>query len=531
MAETTATGGQQGPAAMEQGTPEEICIAVAEPAETQRLAEDLAMVVAPGDCLCLSGDLGAGKSTFARALIRALADDAELEVPSPTFTLVQSYPLPRFEVAHLDLYRLEEPEEIEELGLEDALETGIALVEWPEKAGDFLPNDCLSISIETVGETDARRFLLRSADPAWLARIERTRAIRALLESAGMGDAVRRYLQGDASPRRYETARAPERAAILMNAPALDIPGAADGTESYADIVHLAQDMHAVVAVGEALRAHGFSAPETLAADLPAGLLLQEDLGRGAIVEAGAPVPERYEAAVDLLADLHEAGIGPSLPLPGVPGGGSYQVPAYDERALLTEAELFLDWYLPSRGVTVTPAMRDAFSALWRPLIARVQEQPPVLALRDYHSPNLIWRGERSGNDRLGLVDYQDAVMGSPAYDLASLAMDARVTIPPDLETALVERYIARRLARDPAFDADRLRGDYAIMAAQRAHKVLGVFVRLSERDGKPAYLAHLPRVRDYLARALAHPLLAPLATWLAGLDTGNDDAALRGRP
>ena len=173
---------------------------------------------------------------------------------------------------------------------------------------------------------------------------------------AGMGDAVRRYLQGDASPRRYETARTPERAAILMNAPALDIPGAADGTESYADIVHLAQDMHAVVAVGEALRAHGFSAPETLAADLPAGLLLQEDLGRGMIVEAGAPVPERYEAAVDLLADLHEAGIGPSLPLPGVPGGGSYQVPAYDERALLTEAELFLDWYLPSRGVTVTPA-------------------------------------------------------------------------------------------------------------------------------------------------------------------------------
>ena len=154
-----------------------------------------------------------------------------------------------------------------------------------------------------------------------------------------------------------------------------------------------------------------------------------------------------------------------------------------------------------------------------------------MLALRDYHSPNLIWRGERSGSDRLGLVDYQDAVMGSPAYDLASLAMDARVTIPPDLETALVERYIARRLARDPGFDADRLRGDYAIMAAQRAHKVLGVFVRLSERDGKPAYLAHLPRVRDYLARALAHPLLAPLATWLAGLDTGNDNAAQRGRP
>jgi hypothetical protein len=523
MAQMIDTGGHAGSAAQQERKPDEIRIDVERLTETGALAEDLAMIFAPGDCLCLSGDLGAGKSTFARALIRALADDTELEVPSPTFTLVQSYALARFDVAHLDLYRLEEPEEIEELGLEDALETGVALVEWPEKAAGLLPADCLSISIEGADNTDKRRFVLRSEDPAWLARIERTRAIRALLARAGMGDAARRYLQGDASPRRYETARTPERSAILMNAPALDIPGAADGAESYADIVHLAQDLHAVVAVGEALRAQGFSAPEILAADLPAGLLLQEDLGRGAVVEAGAPVLERYAAAVDLLADLHRAGIGPLLPLPGVPGGGGYQVPAYDGRALLTEASLFLDWYLPFVGVSVTPEMREAFFAHWRPLIARVEEQPPVLVLRDYHSPNLIWREERSGHDRLGLVDYQDAVMGSPAYDLASLAMDARVTVPCELESALVARYVANRHASDAAFDETRFRGDYAIMAAQRAHKVLGVFVRLSERDGKPAYLAHLPRVRDYLARALAHPLLAPLATWLAGLDAGNE--------
>jgi tRNA threonylcarbamoyl adenosine modification protein YjeE len=531
MQEGTGNGEHEIPAASAERPMAAIRVNVDGLAETQRLAEDLAMIVAPGDCLCLSGDLGAGKSTFARALIRALADDAELEVPSPTFTLVQSYELARFDVAHLDLYRLEEPEEIEELALEDALEIGIALVEWPEKADQFLPKGCLAISIEAADETDTRSFLLRSTDPAWHARIERTRAIRALLLNAGMGDAARRYLQGDASPRRYETVTSADRAAILMNAPALDVPAASDAGESYADIVHLAQDMHAVVAVGEALRSHGFSAPETLAADLPGGLLLQEDLGRGAIVEAGAPVPERYEAAVDLLADLHEAGIGPSLPLPGVPGGGSYQVPAYDARALMTEAELFLEWYLPWLGVTVTPAMRAEFADLWRPLFARVQEQAPVLALRDYHSPNLIWRGERHGNDRLGLVDYQDAVMGSPAYDLASLAMDARVTVPPALEASLIERYIAIRLARDPAFDADRLRGDYAIMAAQRAHKVLGVFVRLARRDGKPAYLAHLPRVRDYLARALTHPRLAPLASWLAGLEAGSDGSEVREHP
>ncbi|MEM7012789.1 MAG: tRNA (adenosine(37)-N6)-threonylcarbamoyltransferase complex ATPase subunit type 1 TsaE, partial [Verrucomicrobiota bacterium] len=110
-------------------------------AETLSFAEDVAMILRPGDVVCLSGDLGAGKSTFARALIRTLADDNALEVPSPTFTLVQSYELPRFDLAHLDLYRLEEPEEIEELGLPDLLQTGAALIEWPELAAEFLPQD------------------------------------------------------------------------------------------------------------------------------------------------------------------------------------------------------------------------------------------------------------------------------------------------------------------------------------------------------------------------------------------------------
>ncbi|SDU47561.1 tRNA (adenosine(37)-N6)-threonylcarbamoyltransferase complex ATPase subunit type 1 TsaE [Stappia sp. ES.058] len=519
----TGKGHHASPVGSADRYPDEIRVHVDDIAQTQRLAEDLAMIVAPGDCLCLSGDLGAGKSTFARALIRALADDETLDVPSPTFTLVQPYALDRFDVVHLDLYRLEEPEEMEELGLEDALETGVALVEWPEKAGGSLPQGCLAVTIEHADGPEGRTFVLRGTGTDWPARINRTRDIRALLARAGMGDAVRRYLQGDASPRRYEVVSTAERSAILMNAPTLDSPAGTEGGESYADIVHLAQDMHAIVAVGDALRREGFSAPATLAADLAAGLLLQEDLGRGAIVDGGVPVPDRYAAAVDLLVDLHDARIGPALPLPDESGSGAYQVPAYDARALMTEAELFLDWYLPSLGVSVTPAMRAEFAALWEPLIARVQEQTPVLVLRDYHSPNLIWREGRSGHARLGLVDYQDAVMGSPAYDLASISMDARVTVPPALERQLVERYVATRRAGYSGFDADRLRGDYAIMAAQRAHKVLGVFVRLAHRDGKPAYLAHLPRVRDYLGRALEHPLLTPLAKWIVAIEAARD--------
>ncbi len=130
--------------------------------------------------------------------------------------------------------------------------------------------------------------------------------------------------------------------------------------------------------------------------------------------------------------------------------------------------------------------------------------------LRDFHSPNIIWRADRVGHDRLGIVDFQDALVGPSAYDVASLAMDARVTIPPDIETETRDAYVAARHAAG-AFDEEGFLEAYAIMAAQRNSKILGIFVRLEKRDGKPYYLKHLPRIRDYLRRALTHPALGGL--------------------
>jgi len=130
--------------------------------------------------------------------------------------------------------------------------------------------------------------------------------------------------------------------------------------------------------------------------------------------------------------------------------------------------------------------------------------------LRDFHSPNIIWRGELQGHDRLGIIDFQDALIGPAAYDVASLAMDARVTVPEKIEAAVTKTYVAARQAAG-GFDAESFGEAYAIMAAQRNSKILGIFVRLDRRDGKPDYLKHLPRIRDYLRRALAHPALAEL--------------------
>jgi aminoglycoside/choline kinase family phosphotransferase len=261
------------------------------------------------------------------------------------------------------------------------------------------------------------------------------------------------------------------------------------------------------------LRERGLSAPAVLNADRDNGMLILEDLGSVPVVEGHPPAPieERYEAAADVLAKLHSEPTPDAIPVaPGV----DYRLPRYDMDALLIEADLLLDWYLPLLGGDIKPAARDGYRALWRSALRPALGGEQVWVLRDFHSPNLIWLPERSGLARVGLLDFQDAVMGHPAYDLASLLQDARVDVPEMMEIALLSRYTRARLAADENFDAAGFVRVYSTLAAQRASKILGIFARLERRDGKPQYLRHLPRVRAYLQRALTHPALAALNAW-----------------
>lgn len=180
----------------------------------------------------------------------------------------------------------------------------------------------------------------------------------------------------------------------------------------------------------------------------------------------------------------------------------------------MIEAELLIDWYWPRmRGSAPTAQDRDAFTTLWRRAIEPVPKMTDTLVLRDYHSPNLIWRADRTGIDRLGVIDFQDAMVGPAAYDVASLIQDARVTIDRAMGERLLAHYCAMRM-HEPGFDEAGFRQSFATMAAQRASKILGIFVRLDVRDGKRAYLQHLPRVQRYLGEALAHPALGDLRDW-----------------
>ncbi len=309
--------------------------------------------------------------------------------------------------------------------------------------------------------------------------------IVAFLAANGWASARRLPLAGDASFRRYERLRDGPRPALLMDAPPPR------------------EDVRSFVRVAKHLSGLGFSAPEIYAEDSAAGLLVIEDFGDdtyAARLASGAAEEPLYALAVDLLIELHRA-----------PGAADLAVPPYDEARLLEEASLLVDWYLPAmRGEPTAADQKRRYLELWRTLLPLADVTPASLVLRDYHVDNLMWLEDREGIARCGLLDFQDAVVGSVVYDLVSLVGDARRDVAPDLAEAMIARY----LAGFPGLDRAAFQAAAAMLSAQRNCKIIGIFTRLSERDGKPVYLEHIPRVWRLLEDDLAHPALAPLRAW-----------------
>jgi len=477
------------------------------------LASRVALALTSGDVITLSGPLGAGKTTLARALVTHLGGEGE--VPSPTFALMQRYETPRLTLTHCDFYRIE-PQELDELGLDDALAEGSLLIEWPERAEAWLPADRLDIALAEASDPGTRRITL-TGHGAWAPRLGRLRALARFLDQTPYAGADAQYLQGDASARSYARLVLPERSAILMNSPRQpDGPPIRDG-KPYSTLVHLAEDVTPFVAVAGALRERGLSAPAIDAFDLAQGFIALEDFGDrvfGAEIARGVPLGELWGPAVDVLLAL--ATEPPPAAIP-IEGHAPYRLPRFDADAMLIEASLLIDWLWPAHHGEETPeALRQAFAALWRPHLEQAAGADPGWVLRDYHSPNLMWLPEREGIKRVGILDFQDALKGPLAYDLVSLLQDARLDVPEALEREQLDRYCAARSAQSEPFSSDEFRTLYARLGAQRNSKILGIFARLAKRDGKRGYLAHIPRVARYLERDLAHPALADLRDFYA---------------
>ena len=287
-------------------------------------------------------------------------------------------------------------------------------------------------------------------------------------------------LAGDASFRRYFRVTDGSRTAVLMDAPPAR------------------EDVRPFVAVAEWLQSVGLSAPEILARDIERGLLLLADFGDWRLREMLDSNPSRerdlYELATDVLVHLHK-----HPPMEGLPVHGMKQ--------WLEELALFTDWYCPALGLSVNV---DGYRAAWTEVLAPIEQDGlgPVTVLRDFHAENVMLVSGRKGVRHFGLLDFQDALVGHPAYDLASVLEDARRDVSPDIERAMIDRYVAA------TGNADAFEHAYWALAAQRNTRILGVFTRLWKRDNKPHYTAFQPRMWGLLERDLAHPGLEPVKLW-----------------
>jgi aminoglycoside/choline kinase family phosphotransferase len=315
---------------------------------------------------------------------------------------------------------------------------------------------------------------------------ERGARIAQFLARAGWAGVPRRRLAGDASFRRYERLEAGARRAVLMDAPPPQ------------------EDVRPFLAVARILQGLGLSAPAILAEDIEAGLLLLEDFGDRTytrLLAEGGDEAALYALAVDTLVELQRRFEHPL--------GAAF--PPYDEARLLTEASLLVDWHLPAvTGRETAPDLRGDYLAAWRAVLPLASALPPTLVLRDYHVDNLMLLEGRAGVAACGLLDFQDAVLGSPAYDLASLLTDARRDVPLELAQAMTRRY----LSAFPKGDREAFATAATVLAVQRNCKIVGIFTRLCVRDRKPQYLQHIPRVWRLIERDLGHPALAPVRRW-----------------
>jgi N-acetylmuramate 1-kinase len=316
---------------------------------------------------------------------------------------------------------------------------------------------------------------------------DRGAAVAAFLAAHGWSGVEPVQIAGDASFRRYYRLADRGRRVVLMDSPAAHEP------------------VGPFVAVAEALRRFGLSAPAVFAEDGANGLLLIEDFGDDTytrLLAGGADETALYALAIDALAALHRVAAAQGLP----------DLLPYDEERLIGEAALLSEWYAPAvLGRPLLAEARRSYRALWRELLPPAALSEPTLVLRDYHVDNLMLLRDRNGVRGCGLLDFQDAVIGPASYDLVSLLEDARRDVPPALQAAMTERY----LDAFPGIDRARFKRSAAILAAQRNCKIVGIFTRLAQRDGKPQYLGHIPRVWRLIEQDVRDPVLAPLAAWL----------------
>lgn len=478
---------------------------------TTAFATQLAGYVIAGDLILLQGDLGAGKSAFARALIKALGTQ-EKHIPSPTYTLVQTYDDTRIPTAHVDCYRLSSAEEWATLELDAYRTHGLIVAEWPQNAAvafEQVPYVCQAnisendsagtLTLALTANEDGSRTVTLTADTSWhtrLAMVDRAQFSRTdnpegrkqFLTDHGYGDAAIELAAADASFRSFWRVTQNDTTHMLMDAP--------PPLESVARYQHVWQYLKDV----------GLRVPDIYAADANNGYILQEDWGNttlfNAVTAGQTDLTSWYGKAVDVLMHLAAADKPADLP-------------RYSAETLWMEAARFANWYVPhATGRAMHPEDRQQLLEIWQPLFSKILNVPETTVLWDYHAGNMMLLAAEPGTgfQNLGLLDFQDARLGPITYDLSMLLQDARLDVPQELQDAQVKRVVD---ALDGAVTMDDFMTSYALVSLQRTFKIIGGFTRLALRDGKTKYLDFLPRCWQQVEASLTHPACADLQKFM----------------
>ena len=457
-----------------------------DPTATDNLARELAPYLAPGDVLALTGHLGAGKSHFARALIVALGSQQK-HLPSPTFTLIQTYDDTRMPIAHVDFYRLGDPSEADELSLEPFIEHGLSLIEWADNAPHVCPERTLRVNIED--KDSGRQITFTSEDESWEKRFgffipelqrpvtEKGRS-QFVQDVTGKKGQVISAVSADGSFRSYWRVRDGQKSSILM-----DAPPPMESVESF-------------VSVAKILRDNNIHAPEVYHADNKKGYALIEDFGDttfGKAVKDGADMLSLYEKAVDVLLHLSPASLPSSLPTQTYEGWQDYLC-------------LFTDWYMPhANGHATHTSDRRHFREIVKNMYKTLMQAPSSVMMGDYHCDNVMLlspqkdlqaQKEIPGSiDDVGVLDFQDALIGPNTFDLARFIYDIRIPQPEHIRSILTERFMTPWLGTNKE---EGIRQSLRVASLFHMLRLLGVFHRLAYRDGKTNFLDYLPVTWQY---------------------------------
>ena len=469
--------------------------------ELKDLARSISKILVKGDVVALIGEIGSGKTTFSKRLINELTSIQVNEISSPTFNLYSIYNKNGVQVNHYDFYRVEDSEDLSEIDLAESYESGITIIEWADKYINVLKNDYIEVHIREKRYHREYQVIGRGN---FIQRIKNANSLEYFLEQTNLKINWQENIQGDASKRKYNRLYTEDTTLILMDS---------SQEKKTANPTKLSTSINDYIHICKYLEKINIRVPKLFYTDTENEYLIEEDFGD---LQYSRIVSERnfielYQPAINTLLHITEIDHPHDLEV----GDMTYKIPEYDDMTYLNEIEIFIKFYWPyKKGVICSQSTQNEFMDIFSELLGKLTSDKS-LVLRDFHSPNLMFLDTEKNHRKCGVIDFQDALIGHPIYDLVSLSQDARVTITEEQENFLIEQYKDGVNYNNYNFDKSTIMDQYCILGVQRSLKILGIFARLSIIDNRNDYIIHMPRVIHYIRRNIKNSNLSDLSNWL----------------